>query len=442
MRLPSLTSRLHPALLKRPSYWLWRRRLARYPLENPLPTDIGQYERMHRVVSHAYECTGGYRQLYDEAGVHPRDLRSLADLGSFPYVTKELIRDNLEEFSLKAEQRIYITTGGSTGIPFGFYTTRAELVVEEAFIHDWWIRAGWCLGATTAVLRGAFVGSEAMPARFSAAERTLSLSSYYIDPRRARDYLGLLGRHKVTDLQAYPSSLAMLLDALAGQDIIAPVSLRRILLGSENIYDWLIEKARVVFPSVRFVGWYGQAERAAFAWRLEDGGYRVHPLYGITELRGDRGQACRAGEEGEIVATALHAGVTPFVRYRTMDRAIQAGDRPDHWDSIIGRSHEVLVTGRGRLISMTAINMHDNLFDPLLQFQFVQRTKGAVEFLVVPRSPLDSSAIARIHRGLIVKLGDDIEVTVREVTSIPRTPSGKLRFLDQRLAVARHEEVT
>ena len=439
--LSSATRRLAPALAKRPSYWLWRRKLAPFPDLDPAAVRRHQLARARATVAHAYRRTAGYRQLYDEADVHPRELQTLDDLRRFPCVTKELIRDNLEAFSVPGPQRIYLTTGGSTGIPFGFYTRRAELVIVEAFIHDWWARAGWRMGDVTAVLRGAFVGTDAAPTEFSAAERTLRLSSYFIDQRRAGEYLDLMTRHRVSDLQAYPSSLAMLLDALAGQQVRVPGTLERLLFGSENVYDWLVTKARAVFPGVRLVAWYGHAERAAFAWCLEDGQYRVHPWYGVVELENDRGAPCGANEEGEIVATSLHASVTPFIRYQTMDRAIQAGDSPEHWRRVMGRSHEVLVTGRGRYISMTAINMHDDLFEALLQFQFVQRAAGAVEFHVVPRQPLNDDERARIHRGLLAKLGDDMTLEVREVAAIPRTPSGKLRFLDQRLDVARHEVV-
>src|ERR1044072_7618227 len=53
-----------------------------------------QLERMRWILSHAYEQVPHYRKTWDAAGVHPRDLASLADLASFPFTTKADLRAN------------------------------------------------------------------------------------------------------------------------------------------------------------------------------------------------------------------------------------------------------------------------------------------------------------------------------------------------------------
>ena len=102
-------------------------------------------------------------------------------------------------------------------------------------------------------------------------------------------------------------------------------------------------------------------------------------------------------------------------------------------ERIEGRAHEVILTADRRQISMTAINIHDSLFDMLLQFQFRQDTPGQLEFCYVPRQSLADVEVQRIRAGLVRKLGDDVTLTVKAVSSIPRTAAGKYRFLDQRL---------
>ncbi|MCB2140642.1 MAG: phenylacetate--CoA ligase, partial [Rhodobacteraceae bacterium] len=53
-----------------------------------------QLQRMKWSLRHAYDNVPHYRQSFDAAGVHPDDLRTLADLARFPFTTKADLRDN------------------------------------------------------------------------------------------------------------------------------------------------------------------------------------------------------------------------------------------------------------------------------------------------------------------------------------------------------------
>lgn len=122
-----------------------------------------QTQKLKETVTNVYAHVPGYYLLYKDAGVKPEDIQSLDDIKILPFVTKELIRDNLKDFTSQAIsrlRRLYVTTGGSTGIPFGFYHTEFDNVVERAFMYSGWQRAQWNMGDKSAVLRGSFVGNE------------------------------------------------------------------------------------------------------------------------------------------------------------------------------------------------------------------------------------------------------------------------------------------
>lgn len=53
-----------------------------------------QLERLKWTLTHAYENSPMYRRKFDEAGEHPNDIQSLADLARFPFTTKKDLRDN------------------------------------------------------------------------------------------------------------------------------------------------------------------------------------------------------------------------------------------------------------------------------------------------------------------------------------------------------------
>ena len=52
-----------------------------------------QLQRMKWSIKHAYDNVPHYRKKYDAAGVHPDDLKHLADLAKFPFTTKADLRD-------------------------------------------------------------------------------------------------------------------------------------------------------------------------------------------------------------------------------------------------------------------------------------------------------------------------------------------------------------
>ncbi|MDP2732064.1 MAG: phenylacetate--CoA ligase, partial [Hoeflea sp.] len=47
-----------------------------------------QLSRMKWSLAHAYENVPHYKASFDEKGVHPDDLKTLADLAKFPFTTK------------------------------------------------------------------------------------------------------------------------------------------------------------------------------------------------------------------------------------------------------------------------------------------------------------------------------------------------------------------
>lgn len=140
--------------LKNQDYVAWREFLK--GAEGWSQEQIAEYQlsEVRRMARHAYEKTTAYRSLYDQVGVNPDAIRTLEDLCRFPCVEKEMIRDALEDFSAPVEGRVHIATGGSTGIPFGFYREPQAFSKELASKAHQYDRIGWKEGDRQIVLRG------------------------------------------------------------------------------------------------------------------------------------------------------------------------------------------------------------------------------------------------------------------------------------------------
>jgi len=79
-----------------------------------------QLERMKWSLAHAYGNSPFYRARFDQAGVHPSDLKTLADLAKFPFTTKEDLRETYPfgMFAVPREKLARIhASSGTTGKP-------------------------------------------------------------------------------------------------------------------------------------------------------------------------------------------------------------------------------------------------------------------------------------------------------------------------------------
>ncbi|WP_170593042.1 phenylacetate--CoA ligase PaaK [Ruegeria arenilitoris] len=79
-----------------------------------------QLDRLKWSLRHAYDNVPMYKQRFDEAGVHPDDLKTLADLAKFPFTYKNDLRDHYPFglFAVPREQIIRLhASSGTTGKP-------------------------------------------------------------------------------------------------------------------------------------------------------------------------------------------------------------------------------------------------------------------------------------------------------------------------------------
>src|SRR6266702_3231192 len=99
-------------------------RASRYELE------ALQLNRLKWSLHHAYEHVPHYRQSFDRAGVHPDDLKTVADIVKFPFTNKSDLRDHYPfgMFAVPREQVLRLhALSGTTGKPTVVGYTRGDL---------------------------------------------------------------------------------------------------------------------------------------------------------------------------------------------------------------------------------------------------------------------------------------------------------------------------
>lgn len=397
-----------------------------------------QVEELRKMLRHCAANVPYYRDLFHQAGFNPDSVRDASDLAKLPYLDKATVRERSAELmatNIPKNQRSYYSTGGTTGFPLSFNFPRWGGWRESAYIDSMWARVGYRRGEPRAILRGLAVKSESCWT-YDPQDCALMLSNYHLTPENAVLYSRLIAQYKISYFHAYPSSAYEFARRLkeAGQQ--AP-RFNAVLCGSENFYPGQREFIEE-FYGCRIFSWYGHSENLVLAGECElSTNLHVYPQYGLLELiREDGRPAEQEGESAEIVGTTLWNTAMPFIRYRTDDWAVvgppscACGRNYRLLSATTGHRQQELLIGRlNNRISFTALNMHSDVFENVLQFQFYQREPGKAELRLVPKP----SFTDRDAQKLLTEFGDKIGSTVDLVLSyhemLPKTGRGKFRFI-------------
>lgn len=404
-----------------------------------------QIEQLREVCALAYDKSPYYRDSFDRAGLRPSEIRTPEDIRVLPLIDKQVInkhRDQLLTVDPEASGLDYVATGGSGGEPLRFLIGKDRSAIEYAHLTRAWMRVGYAHGIPKAVLRGQVlsVRGDGLHYAFDPLLRNYGYSNFHLDDDTMARYLGHISAIGPCFLHTYPSTLAILVRFMKRRGMAGPANILGLLLESENVYDADRTAAEEIF-GVRYFSSYGHSEKLVMAAECEHScDYHVFPTYGYFELVDETGDpVTEPGREGEIVGTGFINRAMPFIRYRTGDYATYVSPAC----SACGRQHpiirnirghntmELLIAKDGSSIPYSGVNVHDDTFEDVLQFQYLQEVPGKATLRLVPaRSPLDTD---KIVRRIEERLQGQVALSAILVDEIALTPRGKSIFVDQRV---------
>ena len=409
-----------------------------------------QVEQLRRICTIGYNNTAFYRDLFDQAGFDPHAIHEPEAIQALPTINKQTVLDHLNDLcavSTDSPEVDYTSTGGTSGVPLNFYINAGRSAVEYAYLVASWERAGFHTGMPMAVFRGRVVQPDRQGLRheYDPALRYHYYSNFHMTEEDIRRYVDHI--HGIGDcfLHVYPSSAAALARGITRLGIEPPANVRGLIAESEIVYDEQRELVEKVFGR-RLFSCYGHTEKLVLTAECEESSLdHVWPTYGYFELIDEQGQpVTQPGQRGEIVGTGFINTVMPFIRYRTGDMATYVSD---HCDAC-GRQHtvvkeirghrtqEMLIAADGSEISWTALNMHDDTFDGVRQFQFRQDEPGKATLRFVPGDSFGDRDVERMKANLGVKLAGRVTFHVEQVDEIALSPCGKAIYVDQRISRA------
>ena len=283
-----------------------------------------QSEKLVKQVKRVYENVKYYRDLMDEKGVTPDDIKSIDDLHKLPFLTKSDLRDaypyGLLGTDLKNCVRIH-STSGTTGKRVVAYYTQNDINLWE----DCCARALTAAGATNedvchvAYGYGLFTGGFGLNGGSQKVGcLTLPMSSGSTD----RQIQFMQDLHS-TILCCTPSYAAYIGETLKEMGISPDdLDLKAGIFGAE---PWTEEMRRDIEKSLGIKAYdiYGLTETSgpgvAFECEAQKGMHINEDHFYAEIIDPETGEVLPEGSKGELVFTSLDKEGFPLLRYRTRD---------------------------------------------------------------------------------------------------------------------------
>jgi phenylacetate-CoA ligase len=400
-----------------------------------------QLAGLKRILVHASEQTGYYRELFDAAGFDPAGFNDPAQLQQLPILDKDAIRDNLEGMlarNIGRERLEKTSTGGSTGTPLVFYRDRECLDRRKAqeLFFDRWI--GCEIGHKVAL----FVARVHTPPgvlglkarlRNATSARLLAFDPYDTSKARMEEFYRRFRAFQPRIVKCFPNSLVVFARFLKdrGYD---PGCIDAVSCTGENLYDHQRQLFEEVFRCPVFEK-YGTFEHGVISCECsQHNGQHIFTDGVYVELL-DGGRPVGPGEVGDIVVTDLFNYGMPFIRYRIGDKGVMSdrqcpcGSKLPLLENLLGRDRDLLLAGNGDLKpGYLFVEIFNKNHIPG-KFQVIQRRPQRVEVKVVPEERFGEEHVKVIHENFAKLLGSEVEVVLEYVDEIPREPSGKYAYV-------------
>lgn len=367
-----------------------------------------------------------------------------AVLRSLPLLPKEALQERSEQ--LLARSYVGPTsrkiTGGSTGQPVTVIKDRRATARERAGM---WLGYGWC-GVTMGDRAARFWG-----APLATGRRWLTrLSDFTMNRTRFSAFafdegdLAKYWRECVSFQPDYFHGYVSMLEAFAGFVTERGYDGRRLRLKS------VVATSEVLTPPQRRLIQsafgapvqveYGCGEVGPIAYECETGSLHLLAPDLVVEVLRPDGNPVEPGEAGEIVLTDLNNRAMPLVRYRvgdfgTMGATCACGRAFPVLGAIWGRAYDFVEAPDGKRYHgeffMYAFEDLRRAGLPVQAFQVTQEGPAALDVAVVTKGDLTAEREGAIRRALNGRLRG-MDLRVRRVERIDRTPSGKMQVIRNR----------
>jgi phenylacetate-CoA ligase len=405
-----------------------------------------QVQRLRATLQRAYDHVPHYRRAFDARGVHPDDLKTLADLSKFPFTVKSDLRDNYPfgMFAVPREQvaRIHASSG-TTGKPTVVGYTKNDIETWADLVARSIRAAGGHAGDMVHVAYGYGLFTGGLGAHYGAERAGCTVIP--VSGGQTEKQVQLIQDFRPDIIMVTPSYMQVIIEQFERQGLDAKDSSLRIGIFGAEPWTEAMRRDIEAKAGIDAVDIYGLSEVmgpgvASECVESKDGPVIWEDHFYPEIIDPDTGELKADGEEGELVFTSLSKEAMPIVRYRTRDltRLLPPTSRAfRRMGKIVGRSDDMMII-RGVNVFPTQVEeivLAQGRLSGLYQVHV--RREGLLDEVEVHCELEHRNAnVAQAERDAIANWVQDrvktlvgISTTVRvfDPDSIERTQTGKAR---------------
>ena len=373
-----------------------------------------------------------YNDLFRSYGVDLHSQNIVEELQKLPLLSKDDVKSNSQEIALRRQGRISLKTSGTTGSGLSFYSTRYAESVMWRYFQRFRKRIGidenkvWC---------GYFCGrtikatSELDPPYWvrSHSTKQILFSNYHLNSNTIEHYLTCLNQYQPSWIHGYPSFLYLVAKLALDKGIKLEYKPKALTFGSESVQSHQKKLIELFFNTISF-DLYCQTEGVAMFSQCSQGKMHVDEEFSYVEF-------LPVGEEGkyEVVGTSLFNFAFPFLRYKTGDiveidpEGCICGLQSRVVKNIDGRKEDYIELKNG-----TKLGRLDHIFkslDHVHEAQIIQKKNNSIVFSIVKGLNYSDRDEAILTQEIEMRFHDQIDYSIHYCDKIPRTSSGKIRFV-------------
>ncbi|MBQ0936057.1 phenylacetate--CoA ligase PaaK [Ideonella paludis] len=408
-----------------------------------------QLKRLKATLQHVYANVPHYRQAFDAKGVHPDDLKTLADIAKFPFTTKHDLRANYPfgMFAVPRERVVRVhASSGTTGKPTVVGYTQNDIDRWAGLVARSIRAAGGRAGDIIHIAYGYGLFTGGLGAHYGAEK--LGCTVIPMSGGQTEKQVQLITDFQPDIIMVTPSYMQVIIEEFRrqGRDP-REMSIKVGIFGAE---PWTDEMRRQIQADadIDAVDIYGLSEVmgpgvASECVESKDGPVIWEDHFYPEIINPETGEPVADGEEGELVFTTLTKEAFPVIRYRTRDltRLLPPTSRSmRRIGKIVGRSDDMLI--------IRGVNMFPTQVEELVlqteglsgQYQIVVSREGLLDEVevrceVLPtHAQADRNAIAKeLQHRIKTLVGVSTRIKIGDPESVERTLVGKARrVIDQR----------
>lgn len=399
-----------------------------------------QEKQLRHMISFAYSNVPYYHKLFNQLKLEPSDIKTIEDLEKLPILTKDIIKENLEDFkpvNMDTMKYSIEPTGGSTGNVFLFRLLRYDRFFGGAMMYRGWGYAGYELGDKMVFLAGSALGVGAnsfiVKKTHEISRNIRKLSSFDMSTEDMRQYAKVINHFKPRFIRGYASSIHFFANLIDNEkvEIITP---QAIFTTAEKLMPYMRKNIENVF-GCEVYDTYGLNDGGVSAYECsEHNGLHIDTERSIMEVVDNTGMQLENGL-GEILATSLHNYAMPFIRYNTKDMGhivsdvCGCGRKSKLLKEVMGRSTDILLTPEGTHVhGLFFAYVFDDYWYGIKEYQVIQEKVNKLLIKIVPEERFNEINLDMI-REIIKTKSSGWEIEFRCVDKIERTKAGKNKLI-------------